>query len=434
LEGATPREVMEDVREADWSPDGEKLAIIHGVNGNDRLEYPIGNVLVESAGYLSDIRVSPDGNQIAFMEHPAKWDDRGSVNVVDMEGHTRTLSGGYWGMEGMAWSPDGKSVLFSATLDGSEYVVHEVDLNGKMLRARDSVGMVVIHDIAKDGTWTVTRDDIPIRLLLRTAGAAEDVDFSWLSNTTGPILSRDGKTLCFTDESVTAGPNYAVTLRSTSGGDILRLGEGSATDFSRDEKSVLAIVYSTPPRVMSYPIGAGDPVRLDAGNFENVSDARWLSDGRVLVSGNEKGKPARAFLLDPSSHQAQPIGPEGIRDCMPSPQGNRFIARSQSAWSVLPLSGSGDGRSVPLMTEIDYVMQWSADGASVYAFHRSEVPTAIERINVDTGARTHLATVGSDNRSGLVSILSATMTEDLHMLVYGTWYYNSILYTAGPAQ
>src|SRR5678815_678736 len=112
------------------------------------------------------------------MEHPAKWDDRGSVNVVDMEGHTRTLSGGYWGMEGMAWSPDGKSVLFSATLDGSEYVVHEVDLKGRMLRSRDNVGMVVIHDIAKDGTWTVTRDDIPIRLLLRSAGAAEDVDFS----------------------------------------------------------------------------------------------------------------------------------------------------------------------------------------------------------------------------------------------------------------
>ena len=70
LGGGAPREVLEGVREADWSPDGETLAIIRDVDGKDRLEYPIGKVLYATGGYLSDLRFSPGGDRIAFLEHP----------------------------------------------------------------------------------------------------------------------------------------------------------------------------------------------------------------------------------------------------------------------------------------------------------------------------------------------------------------------------
>ena len=41
--GSSPRPIMEDVREADWSPDGASLAIVHDLrNGRDRLEFPVG--------------------------------------------------------------------------------------------------------------------------------------------------------------------------------------------------------------------------------------------------------------------------------------------------------------------------------------------------------------------------------------------------------
>ena len=86
LEGAAPREILEGVREADWSPDGSDLAIIRDVNGKDRLEFPVGKVLCEASGYLSDLRFSPKGDRIAFFEHPIKYDDRGLVAVVDLVG------------------------------------------------------------------------------------------------------------------------------------------------------------------------------------------------------------------------------------------------------------------------------------------------------------------------------------------------------------
>jgi hypothetical protein len=86
LSGGAPREIEEGVRQADWSPDGSQLAIIREVGGKDRLEYPIGHVLREVTGSMSDVRFCPKGDRIAFFEHPRKLDDRGSVNTVDLFG------------------------------------------------------------------------------------------------------------------------------------------------------------------------------------------------------------------------------------------------------------------------------------------------------------------------------------------------------------
>jgi hypothetical protein len=48
----TPREVLEDVTAADRSADG-RLAVIRSVGGRTRLEFPIGMVLYQTAGWLS---------------------------------------------------------------------------------------------------------------------------------------------------------------------------------------------------------------------------------------------------------------------------------------------------------------------------------------------------------------------------------------------
>ena len=101
------RQILESVHDADWSPDGSELAIIRDADGKDRLEYPIGRALYETAGYLSDLRVSPRGDRVALFEHPARWDDRGSLIVLDRAGHRTVLSGEYESEEGLAWSRSG---------------------------------------------------------------------------------------------------------------------------------------------------------------------------------------------------------------------------------------------------------------------------------------------------------------------------------------
>ena len=83
--GGTPREILQDVAWADWSPAGE-LAVVHDLDGRDRLEYPVGKVLYQSSGAISNIRFSPQGDRIAFLDHPDRWDESGSVRVTDLAG------------------------------------------------------------------------------------------------------------------------------------------------------------------------------------------------------------------------------------------------------------------------------------------------------------------------------------------------------------
>jgi Tol biopolymer transport system component len=435
LEGGAPRDMLEDVREADWSPDGEHLAIIREVSDGDQLEFPIGKVLYRSPGYLSDVRVSHRGDRIAFMEHPARFDDRGSLKVSDLEGHARELTGGYWGMEGLAWSPNDDAVYFSATVGGTDFSVYRADITGGARLDRQSAGLLTIHDITADGTWVVTRDDTPTRMFYRRTGSKKEVDLTWLNSSVHPILSRDGKTLLFTDQGEAAGPNYSACVRPTSGGAIVRLGEGGGYDFSLDGRSVLANVPSTPPRIMSYPIGAGQTVRLDRGQFENLSDTYWMPDGKhVLVSGNMAGKPRRCFSLDAATGEATPIGPEGIWGGTPSPDGTSFVARTQSGWSVFPTSGPDEGRPIPSMTPRDYLIRWGPDGKALYVFHRVEIPAPVDRIDVATGRRENVSELGGSNLTGVVGVVGVSIADDMKTLAYATFNYTSVLYTVSGSK
>ena len=84
--GAAPRRILEDVLVADWSPDGQNLAVAHEVDGVVRLEYPIGTVLYESEGWISRVRVNPDGNRVLFADNPFRGDNFSIPRIVDRSG------------------------------------------------------------------------------------------------------------------------------------------------------------------------------------------------------------------------------------------------------------------------------------------------------------------------------------------------------------
>ena len=159
LTGGTPRQVAENADWADWSPDGKTLAVVHDVAGKERLEFPLGHVLYETSGWISHVRVSPNGREIAFLDHPILDDDQGGVSVVDLAGKKMLLSTGWESEEGLAWSPSGKEVWFSATRAGLQHQVYAVDLSGHLRLAFRSLGGVTLQDIAPDGRVLMTRDD-----------------------------------------------------------------------------------------------------------------------------------------------------------------------------------------------------------------------------------------------------------------------------------
>ena len=101
---ASPRELVKDVHVADWSPDGENMAVVSFAGGRYRLEYPIGKVLYEPPGWITYARMSPKGDRIAFLDHPRLGDIGGSVALIDTAGKKVTLSSDWKSLQGLAWS------------------------------------------------------------------------------------------------------------------------------------------------------------------------------------------------------------------------------------------------------------------------------------------------------------------------------------------
>ena len=441
LDGGAPREIQEGVRQADWSPDGSQLAIIREVGGKDRLEFPIGKVLREVSGYMSDVRVSPRGDRIAYFEHPRKWDDRGSVNIVDLAGNNLVLSDGYWSERGLAWSPNGEEILFSASQSGGSYTVYAVTLSGRRRIAYQAPGGLTIQDVARDGRWLATRLDYRYAAMVHTPRDAadrsedrnEDRDLSWLNTSHARALSQDGHTLLFAETAL--GTNYAVCLRKTDGSPVVRLGEGWPADLSADGKLALAVIQSRPPQLVIYPTGAGETQQLKRGEIENYVTAQWFRDGKsVLINGNEPGKGTRFYVQQIGGGAARPVTPEGTRDGWLSSDGKLVLARGpEGKYSVYPIAG-GEPRPVPGLTEADILAQWSADGRSVLVYRRAEIPCRLERVDLASGHRTLFKEFAPADRTGLLSMREIFVTDDLRSYAYTAYYQVSSLFVSEGRQ
>ena len=434
LGDTAPREILEDVRQADWSPDGSGLAIVRIAKGKDRLEFPIGEVLYETAGYLSDLRVSPRGDRIALFEHPAPWDDRGSVIVVDRAGKRTVLSGDYWGEEGLSWSQTGDEVLFTASTEGSAQTLFGVDLSGHRRVALTSAGGLTMHDVSSSGRWLVTRDDIHDELSVLAPAASSERNLSWLDHSGGPHLSRDGHTLLFVEQAATAGPNYSVCLRKTDGGPVVRLGEGRPWGLSPDVRQAIAII-ATPPQLIIYPTGPGETLRLPRGDLETLQSAGWFPDGKsVLVCGSEAGKASRCYAQDVSGGPPRPVTPEATANCMVSPDGRSILySKAGETWFIQDAEG-GAAEPVPGLTQDDLVIRWSADGRSVFAFRDTNVPFRFERLDLASGRRELIREVAPADRTGVLNSWGAAFSDDTRAYAYCYQRMTSHLFVVEGAQ
>jgi Tol biopolymer transport system component len=430
LAGGAPRPIVEDVEWADWSPDGNSLAVVRNVGGRDRLEYPIGKVLYEtSGGWISYPRVSPKGDFVAFMDHPNQGDDGGQVAVVDVSGHKRELTREWYGTQGLAWSPDGKEVWFTASELGLFHYITAVDLSGKHRLVTRVPGSLVIFDIWQDGRVLLARADRRREVMGLAGGAAKERDLSWLDYSYPADLSADGKTLLFDEEGIGGGVQYgdtqdltyAVYVRNTDGTPAIRLGEGGASALSPDQKWVLVVTPISPGQMRLLPTGAGETKSLTNDSI-NHQWARWFPDGkRFVFSGNEPGRGVRFYMEDISGGKPQAISSEGVeaQDFAISPDGQMVvgIGPDQKGY-IFPVSG-GDPRIVKGMEAGDLPINWSQDARSIFLYRTGEVPAKVYRLELATGKKTVWKEIAPLDPTGVSTIGPILMTPDGKTYVYG---------------
>jgi Tol biopolymer transport system component len=431
--GGAPREILEDVQWADWAPDGVNLAIVRDVQSRSRLEYPPGKVVNQTTGWISHPRVSRDGSLVAFLDHPVRGDDGGTVAVVDRSGKKRTISSLYASEGGLAWAPDGREVWFTATKVGSNRALLAATLSGRERLLSRVTGNLTLHDVARDGRLLVAHDTLRIGILGRAPGDVKERELSWLDWSSLTDLSTDGKTVFFSETGEGAGAGYSVYVRSTDGAAAIRLGEGSAQELSPDGKWALAIIHPAGDAHLALlPTGAGEPRTLPAHGLK-VTRAHWLPDGkRILLNANEPERGVRLYIQDIADGNVRAISPEGYRTflrCV-SPNGRLVTVRGPDLKLYLyPVEG-GEPTPIPGVTTDDWPAGWSADSRSIFVYRRREIPAKVDRLDIATGRRELWRELKPDDSAGIASIAPVIPTPDGRAYVYCYFRTLSDLYLA----
>jgi eukaryotic-like serine/threonine-protein kinase len=422
LGGGAPREILENIQWADWSPDGTEFAIVRDVNGRNRLEYPAGKVLYETGGWISHPRISRKGDMIAFIDHPIPGDSIGGVAVVDLSGKKRSISQSYGGgAVGLAWSPKGDEVWVTATLIGIDRSVFAVTLDGKERLVARVPADLTLQDVMPDGRVLLARDSWRRGLIVHRAGDPFEHDFTWLDWSYPVTLSADGQTLLFREEGEAGGPSYAVYLRKTDGSPAVRLGDGQSLALSPDGKWALSCRGDRQTDLFLLPTGAGEPRQLQGHGIVH-SSARWFPDGkRILVAGSEADHGLRLYVQDIDADKIVPVTPEGTNGLSftLSPDGSTVAAVGPDDRAYLYPILSGDPRPVKGMEPGEVPVEWGADGRSLYVYRGGDLPAKVYRVDLANGNRTLWKQLMPPDPAGVEFVGPVLPTPDGKAYVYG---------------
>jgi Tol biopolymer transport system component len=423
LSGGTPREVLDNVGDADFSADGNSLAIIRYVPENNhwRLEYPIGKVLLDSINWMSHPKISPDGKWIAFADHENPGgDDEGSLAVVgaDGKGQERKLSSGWTSLQGILWSPAGDEIWFTCTDTGEASNPRAVTLSGKLRTITNVPGGVWLEDLRNGKVLTVTNHQ---RLGIRgmAPGGKEEHELGWFGWSELRDISRDGRKILFEEEGDGGGPNYTVFLRDTDGSPPARIGEGLAMAISPDGKWVITRAAKGGPLNL-VPTGTGESKQLthDAVTYDA---ARFLPDGkRLLAWGIEAGHGGRDYLIDVNNGDSKPVTPEGMAGVQVSPDGRSVAVRGPDGKrGIWPLEGGGF-HPIPGLESNYSIIGWTPDGESVYVapIRRGAKSSKVSRVNIQTGKMEPWKTYGEETGAGVSSVAAPHLSSDGNAYAY----------------
>jgi serine/threonine protein kinase len=437
MAGGTPREILEDVRWADWGPKGE-LAVVHHIPGHTRLEFPIGTVLYETTGWITNIRFSPDGGHIAFIDHPIAWDDSGSICVIDLRGNKATLTHQWNSADGLAWGTRGDEIWFTAATGSiSNRELWATDLSGHVRKVLSIPAGFTLHDIASDGRVLISMDTERLALEWEGGDKSQVRDLSWYDWSIAKAISPDGKWVLFEEGSAPVGPNYAVAIRKTDGSPPIRLSDGTVGGMSSDGKWALAVLPGPPPKVNLLPIGTGQQREIPLPGITHIESggAAFMPDGyHILVNGSEEGHATRAYLVDPSGSQPiRAITPEAVAAAVPSPNGKYLIGtgaldqNSKRRLTLFPVDG-GTPIELPATDPPYGACQWSADGRSIFIYKSGEMPSIIYRLDISTGKISRVHQITPLNGAGVISVAPIVTNQKGTEFAYSTFQTISVMY------
>lgn len=409
--GGTPREILEDTLEADWTPDGRTLCVTHQTREGVQIEFPPGTPVYRSARGVHDVRVSRNGRLVAFTEG-------GSLIVLDLATRVKTIlvESLPYNSYGLAWSASGKELWLTEGSTGGARDIVAVDLRGHHRLVHRSAGVVSMLDVAPDGRVLLHRSTDFLNVVARFAGTSEERDVSVSHSFIGP-LSADGRRLLINEISKAAGRGAATYLQRAEGGDPIRLGDGYRTDLSADGRSALIVDGAA---LVEVPLGAGVPRPVNLGSIR-PSGARYLPPPGtgMVVAALLNGEP-HLWLLDGPGIAPRLLGPGTPRIAV-SPDGRWLATMTKPGMlTLIPLKG-GEPRAIGGLSADFWPIRFSGDGRSIFLGNGRRGPCEIHRLDLATDRPDLLQTLAPADRAGFGGCMGADVSADGRSHAYGYW-------------
>jgi serine/threonine protein kinase/dipeptidyl aminopeptidase/acylaminoacyl peptidase len=410
--GGAPRELADDVSWADYSPDGERLAIVRKVGDESRVELPPGTVLYKSRGSVRFLRFSPQGDALSFIDSPERGTDRGNLLLLPLGGAPKVLRDGLkQRIISPIWSPGGDALYFSQAEPGAHRAVWAVTRAGALRAVHADTGDLWLHAFTGDGRLLASHTQVKQEAALVDEAGTHDL--SWFDYSVLSALSPDGKAVLLTESGGAVASESAEGvgyLRPADGSPAVRLGPGWPQTFSADGKHLVMteeLAGSTSFTVV--PTGSGESRTVDISPLRFQNAALLPGDAGALLTAHLPGQGPQMWLLPPGE-KPRKLGPEGVWAGPLSPEGDRVAAIDpDGAISLYPLDG-GAPRALPgtkgLAREL---FSWSAKGGLFFVKDRSP---RLWRYDLASGQAALVKTLVPEEPSGLIDVLRILVSPD----------------------
>lgn len=430
--GGEPRVLMDEIDEATFAPDGKSLAIVRADMGQHQLEYPAGEVLYKSSGWISYPRFSRPGDKIAFFEHPI-GDNSGSLMVVDLHTKTATtVSSGWRALKGLAWSAKGDEIWFGGSRLGKKQNINAVSLSGsERLNIDEMASYAKLEDISAEGRLLISHGNTHSTMVQSNTPNSESFGtrFAWA---TSADVSADGMTLLFYEWGWESGDKLEMKstyIRKVDGSDPVRLGEGRALALSADGLWALAVQENSPPQLALFSTSERNARTLPNPGFREYHYASWFPDGRkILFTAVEAREDSfiRSFVQDLETGNVEPLTEEGTIAIRISPDGKKVVTRdAYGTYYIKAIDGGTSDTVIKGLKKTDEPIQWSMDGRALYVREAGDFTTSVYRVDLSSGRRRMWQQIVPSNGVGLVGIEAkpggVIITPDGKVSVYTYW-------------
>jgi serine/threonine protein kinase len=415
--GGAPRQLQQDIQEADWV-DENTLVVVRRTATTSRVELPLGRVVYE-APIISGVRVAPDGNSVAFVQQHSFFESAGDVGVIQ-DGKAKLLSTGWGSVGGVAWSPEGTEIWFTASEPGSARALRSVNRKGHVRTLARFPHRLTLLDVWRDGRILLTADESFSVVVAETAPDNRQIDLTLFDRSSARDLSADGRTVLFDESGEAGGEKYSVYVRTLIAGSPVRVGDGLGLSLSPDGQWAMTASRSRTPPLLLVPVGPGESIALKAGGITRYLTATWLAGQRgFVVCGAEGERPFRLYVQSKTG-KPKPISAQGvIGPAATSPDGRHVVGIDEDRRVWLYAVDGGARKPVPGIVAAEIPVQWSADGHALYLRPRGgALPLPIVRYDLRTGKRRQVRRLTIADPAGVLKIDHALLTRDARTFVF----------------